>query len=69
MQRIVGNIGWEDRSHQRSTTSVTLLPEEDFDLLRICDEPDGVVEAVQSWYIKHEIGGRKALARYWPPDA
>jgi len=45
------------------------VSEEDFDLLRICDEPDGVVEAVQSWYIKHEIGGRKALARYWPPDA
>jgi hypothetical protein len=33
------------------------------DLLRICDTPESVVEIVQSWYIKHEIVGRKALLR------
>ena len=37
------------------------VSEEDFNLLRICDEPDCVIEAVHQWYIKHEITGRKAL--------
>ncbi len=37
------------------------ISEEDFDLLRVCDEPDTVVEAVQKWYMKQEIVGRKAL--------
>jgi uncharacterized protein (TIGR00730 family) len=35
---------------------------EDFDLLRICDDPQSVVEAVQRWYIKQEVIGRKAMA-------
>ena len=39
------------------------VSDEDFSLLRICDEPDCVVEAVHQWYIKHEITGRKALDR------
>ena len=37
------------------------VSDEDLDLLRICDTPDSVVDAVQGWYIKHEIVGRKAL--------
>lgn len=37
------------------------ISEEDFDLLRVCDDVDTVIETVQSWYIKHEIVGRKAL--------
>jgi len=46
----------------------TVLPrafisEEDFDLVRICDDPQSVVEAVQRWYIKQEVIGRKAMAR------
>ena len=36
--------------------------EEDVHLLRICDTTDEVVEAVQSWYIKQQIIGRKALS-------
>jgi uncharacterized protein (TIGR00730 family) len=36
---------------------------EDFDLLTICDDPDHVIDAVQQWYIKHQIVGRKALER------
>ena len=40
------------------------VSEDDFDLLRISDDPEGVVDAVQSWYIRQEIGGRKALARH-----
>ncbi len=37
------------------------VSDEDFNLLRMCDEPDRVLEAVHQWYIKHEISGRKAL--------
>jgi len=37
------------------------ISEEDFDLLRVCDHPDEVVEAVQKWYEKQELVGRKAL--------
>ena len=34
---------------------------EDFDLLRLCDDPDTVVEMVEAWYKKQEIVGRKAV--------
>jgi uncharacterized protein (TIGR00730 family) len=37
------------------------ISEEDFDLLRICDTPQSVIEAVQKWYIRHEVVGRKAI--------
>ena len=37
------------------------ISEEDFDLLRVFDSPEDVVDAVQKWYDKHEISGRKAL--------
>jgi len=39
------------------------VSEEDFNLLRICDTPDAVIEAVQKWYIKQEIVGRKAVTK------
>jgi predicted Rossmann-fold nucleotide-binding protein len=39
------------------------ISEEDFDLLRICDEPTAVIETVQRWYIKQEVIGRKAISR------
>jgi len=39
-----------------------LVDEVDFNLLRICDKPDEVIETVQKWYIKQEIVGRKAIA-------
>ncbi len=38
------------------------VTEDDVHLLRICDTPDEVVEAVQSWYIRQQIIGRKALS-------
>lgn len=34
----------------------------DFDLLRVCDEVGEVVDAVQQWYRKQEVVGRKALS-------
>ncbi|MDY6911825.1 MAG: TIGR00730 family Rossman fold protein [Chloroflexota bacterium] len=37
------------------------ISREDMDLLRVCDDPDNVVEIVQSWYLRQELVGRKAL--------
>ena len=37
------------------------ISERDLDLLRICDDPQSVVDVVQNWYIKHEIVGRRAM--------
>lgn len=37
------------------------ISEEDLNLLRVCDEPECVTEAVHEWYIKQEITGRRAL--------
>ncbi len=37
------------------------ISEGDFELLRICDDPNSVVEVVQKWYIKQEVSGRKAI--------
>jgi uncharacterized protein (TIGR00730 family) len=37
------------------------LSEGDFHILRVCDRPEEVWEAVQSWYIRQEVVGRKAL--------
>jgi len=38
------------------------ISEEDFSLLRACDHPEEVVEAVQRWYIRQEVTGKKALS-------
>jgi uncharacterized protein (TIGR00730 family) len=45
-----------------SALTKSYISEEDFDLLRVCDHPDEVIEAVRKWYEKQEIVGRKALA-------
>jgi uncharacterized protein (TIGR00730 family) len=37
------------------------ISEEDFDLLRVCDHPDEAIDIVQSWHMKHEVTGKKAL--------
>ena len=37
------------------------ISREDLDLLIVCDRPDEVVEAVQKWYTKHEVVGKRAL--------
>ncbi len=44
------------------------VSEEDFDLLRICDDPTNVIETVQKWYIKQELAGRKAIIRPSSPN-
>ena len=52
-----GFLDWL-RSH---TLARGFVSEDDFDLLRVCDSPDEVVETVQQWYIKHKIVGRRAV--------
>ena len=37
------------------------ISEEDFELLRVFDSPEEVVSAVQKWYKKHQVTGKKAL--------
>ena len=39
------------------------ISEDDLDLVRVCDRPEEIVEAVQRWYIKQEVVGRKALLK------
>jgi uncharacterized protein (TIGR00730 family) len=39
------------------------ISEEDFDLLRVMDSPEEVVAAVETWYHKQQVVGRKALQR------
>lgn len=39
------------------------ISEEDLNLVRVCDDPDSVINVVQTWYLKHELVGRRALAR------
>ena len=56
---------WKGLLDWMRNPSLTLgyLSEEDVALLRICDTPDAVIEAVQSWYIRQEIVGKKAITR------
>jgi uncharacterized protein (TIGR00730 family) len=39
------------------------ISEGDFDLLRVFDSPEEVINAVKKWYTSQEITGRKALTR------
>jgi uncharacterized protein (TIGR00730 family) len=52
-----GFLNWL-RSH---TLAKGFVSEEDFELLRVCDTPDEVVDTVQQWYRTHQIVGRKAV--------
>jgi uncharacterized protein (TIGR00730 family) len=51
-------LGWL-RNH---TLARGFVSEKDFNLLRICDTPDEVVNTVQQWYRKHRVVGREAVA-------
>ena len=48
---------------QSSVLARGFISEDDLDLLRICDHPDEVIEAVQRWYMKQEVVGRKAMPK------
>ena len=48
----------------RSTVlSINFVSEKDFDLLRICEDADAIIDVVQEWYIKQEIIGKKAVTK------
>jgi uncharacterized protein (TIGR00730 family) len=42
------------------------IDEEDLDLLRICDTPEEVEDAVHTWHINHVVTGIKALQLQYP---
>ncbi len=44
-----------------SSLSRKFISEKDFNLLRVCDDSDEVIELVQSWYSKQEVIGKEAL--------
>jgi uncharacterized protein (TIGR00730 family) len=46
-----------------SVLSRKYVSEDDFDLLRVLDRPDEVVEAIRRWYVGHEVIGKKALPK------
>jgi len=48
---------------QSSVLARGFISENDLDLLRVCDHADEVIEAVQRWYVKQEIVGRKAVLK------
>ena len=48
---------------QSSVLARKFISVEDLNLLRVCDHPDEVIEAVQRWHIKQEIVGREALPK------
>ncbi|MFH0914779.1 MAG: TIGR00730 family Rossman fold protein [Chloroflexota bacterium] len=54
--------GFLDWLHQ-TVLARGMVSEEDFSLLRICDEPAEVASMVQRWYIKQELVGRKAVVQ------
>jgi uncharacterized protein (TIGR00730 family) len=46
-----------------SVLSRNYISEDDFELLRVVDRPDGAVEAIRRWYVGHEVIGEKALRK------
>lgn len=46
---------------QSSVLARGYISENEFNLVRVCDHIDEVVEAVHTWYIKQEVIGRTAL--------
>jgi uncharacterized protein (TIGR00730 family) len=47
---------------EKSALVHEMISEEDFDLLRICDSTDMVIDVIESWYKQQKIVGMRALA-------
>lgn len=62
---LFGSQYWEGFLHwlQSYTLAQGFISAADFDLLRVGDDINEIVEAVRRWYLKQEIAGRGALAR------
>jgi uncharacterized protein (TIGR00730 family) len=60
---IVKGSYWEGFIYwlRNTVLSNNFVSEEDFNLLRVCDNADAVIDIVQEWFIKHEIVGKKAV--------
>jgi uncharacterized protein (TIGR00730 family) len=54
-----GFLGWL----QKSVLARGFISEEDFNLLRVCDEPDTVVETFRKWYTERQVVGMRALVK------
>lgn len=39
------------------------ISEQDLSLLRVCQSPDEVIEAIDRWYHKHELAGKQAVTK------
>ena len=39
------------------------ISDEDLSLLRVCDDIDDIVEAVQKWHLSQEISGKSIVSR------
>jgi len=54
---------WEGLLHWLRSSALArgCISEEDFNLLRVCDHPDEAIDIVQSWHMKHEVKGKKAI--------
>lgn len=48
---------------ESSVLATDFISEEDFDLLRVCDEPNEVIDTIGKWYAKQEVIGRKAVVK------
>lgn len=44
-----------------SVLSRSFISEDNFNLLRVCDSPTEVIEAVQKWHVKAQVIGKSAL--------
>ena len=52
-----GFLGWL----QKSVLTRGFISEEDFSLLRVCDEPDTVIETIKKWHAERQVVGMRAL--------
>ena len=51
----------------KDVLSRDMVSEKDFNLLRVCDTPDEVIDIVRQWSAKQEITGKKAVCKLSPP--
>ena len=52
-----GFLGWL----RECALASEFISEEDFNLLRVCEDAEEVVEAVRMWYENQELAGRKGI--------
>ena len=48
---------------QNTVLAKEFISPDDLNLLIVCDYPDEIIEAVQKWYRKQEVVGRRALLK------